>query len=170
MLPTINKAKGIHPGLILERECKLRGINKKELASKVGEYPQTISAICKQKRSITPLLSLHLEHELGAEEGYFLALQAYFDIKQAKLADENNSLITPNLSIFRRVVFWDTDFDKINWTKQYKAIIKRVFERGNEEEIAEIISFYGKELIIKTLSLISNPSPGLLLQKNKYLI
>jgi len=32
---------------------------------------------------------------------------------------------------------------KINWDKEYKAIIERVYERGNEEEKKEIEAFYG---------------------------
>jgi hypothetical protein len=37
--------------------------------------------------------------------------------------------------------------EKINWEKQKKAVIKRVFERGNEKEKKEIIRFYGKDSV-----------------------
>ncbi len=37
--------------------------------------------------------------------------------------------------------------ENINWKKQKNAVIKRVFERGNEIEKKEIISFYGIENI-----------------------
>lgn len=36
---------------------------------------------------------------------------------------------------------------KIDWEKQYPAIISRVFERGNKEEKEEIIRFYGNEKV-----------------------
>lgn len=55
--------------------------------------------------------------------------------------------ITPNLSILRKVLFWDTNFDKIDWIKYSKAVIRRVNERGNEEEMQEIIRFYGAEKV-----------------------
>ena len=42
----------------------------------------------------------------------------------------------------RRILFWDTDMDKIDWTKQKKAVIKRVRERGNFQEKKEIAEFY----------------------------
>ena len=54
---------------------------------------------------------------------------------------------TPNLSKLRRVVFWDTNMDTIDWEKYKQAVIIRVFERGNAEEQEEIIRFYGKEIV-----------------------
>jgi hypothetical protein len=36
--------------------------------------------------------------------------------------------------LLRKALFWDTAIETINWRKQSKAIIKRVFERGNEVE------------------------------------
>ena len=43
--------------------------------------------------------------------------------------------------------------EKIAWEKQKKAVIKRVFERGNEIEKKEIIRFYGKEVVNGILKL-----------------
>ncbi|WP_205600650.1 MULTISPECIES: hypothetical protein [unclassified Flavobacterium] len=59
---------------------------------------------------------------------------------------------TPNLSLLRKSLFWDTDINKIDWKKQYKAVIQRVFERGNEEEKLEIKRFYGDSVIKKVLT------------------
>ena len=47
----------------------------------------------------------------------------------------------------RRVLFWDTKMENIDWEKQKKAVIKRVFERGDEIEKEEIVRFYGQEKI-----------------------
>ena len=44
-------------------------------------------------------------------------------------------------------LFFDCDFDEIDWKNKYVAVIKRVFERGDEEAKIEIEKFYGKELI-----------------------
>lgn len=43
------------------------------------------------------------------------------------------------------MLFWDTDFDKIDWGRYRNSIIQRVLEKGNEEEREEIIRFYGIE-------------------------
>ena len=40
----------------------------------------------------------------------------------------------------------------IDWEKQKKAVIKRVFERGNEIEKGEIIRFYGREDVNSVLN------------------
>ena len=44
-----------------------------------------------------------------------------------------------------------TDMKIIDWEKNKLAVIYRVFERGNEQEIQEIIRFYGKEIVLKHL-------------------
>jgi len=49
------------------------------------------------------------------------------------------------------LIFWDTNFNKIDWNKNKKAVIKRILERGNETEINEIIRFYGKKIISKEI-------------------
>lgn len=57
----------------------------------------------------------------------------------------------PNLSILRQILFWDTKVEKIDWQKQKKAVIKRVFERGNDAEKNEIITFYGENTVKEVL-------------------
>ncbi|MFT6127891.1 MAG: hypothetical protein ACJAVA_002388, partial [Flavobacteriaceae bacterium] len=47
-----------------------------------------------------------------------------------------------------------TSFDKIDWNKNKRAVIKRILERGNKIEINEIISFYGKKIIATEIQLI----------------
>jgi plasmid maintenance system antidote protein VapI len=149
MNSTISIIKGIHPGLILERELKNRKLPKGTFAHTIHEFPQTITAITKGKRRMNPALSLKIEQALGLEEGYFMVLQAYFDIAQEKKKVSEN--YHPDLSTFRAVVFWDTDMRHIDWDKHKLSVINRVFERGNEQEIQEIIRFYGKDLVLKHL-------------------
>ena len=136
--------KGIHPGFILERELKERHLRKGPFAISLKEYPQTLVSITKGKRKMNTPLALKIENALGIEEGYFMILQVYYDIEQEKSRQNTEH---PDLTKLRRVLFWDTKMEKINWKKQKNAVIKRVFERGNEIEKKEIIRFYGKENI-----------------------
>ena len=53
----------------------------------------------------------------------------------------------PNLTKFRGAIFWDTTIENIDFTAHRGYVINRIFERGNEEEIMEIIRFYGIETI-----------------------
>ena len=144
----IEKYKGIHPGILLEREFKKRALHQRPFALAIGEHPQTLNAITKGKRKLNTSLALKIEEKLGLEEGTLALLQTYFDINEEKSKIKQ---ITPNLSILRKSLFWDTDSNKIDWSKQYKAVIQRVFERGNEIEREEIIRFYGQEKIKKAL-------------------
>lgn len=147
MQKLINKFKGIHPGLILERELKKRRLKKGPLALSLNEYPQILNDITKGKRGITASLSIKLDQILGLEEGTMLILQAYYEIQKEK--DKRNAADKPNLSILRKILFWDTDFDKINWKSQYKSVIQRVLERGNSDEKNELIRYYGQDLVNK---------------------
>lgn len=140
--------KGVHPGIILERELKLRKLGKSRFALSVNEFPQTLVSITKGKRSMNTALSLKIEKALGMEEGYFMLLQVYHDIEKEK---QKLQTAKPDLTKLRPVLFWDTSIDKINWEKQKSAVINRVFERGNEQEKMEIIRFYGEETVTKLL-------------------
>lgn len=149
MNSNISIIKGIHPGLILERELKNRKLPKGTFALSINEFPQTIATITKGKRRMNPSLSLKIEQALGLEEGYFMVLQAYSDIAQEKKRLSKN--YHPDISKLRSVIFWDTDMRLIDWEKNKLSVIYRVFERGNEQEIQEIIRFYGKEIVLKHL-------------------
>lgn len=141
--------KGIHPGFVLERELEKRHLRKGCFALSLQEYPQTLTAITKGKRGMNTALALKIEKALGLEEGYFMILQVYYEIEEEK-KKQNKSL--SNLPQLRPVLFWDTKMEFIDWEKQKKAIIKRVFERGNEMEKNEIIRFYGAKIVDRILN------------------
>lgn len=153
MLPELIKIKGVHPGAILRRELKLRGIKSSQLASSIDEHKQTISAILNKKRDINPKLSIKLSKLFNVEEDYFMLLQASYNVKTVAASNIQNM---PNINNFRSVLFWDTSIDKIDWDKNKRAVIKRILERGNEIEINEIISFYGRQTISSEIRSIKN--------------
>lgn len=154
MIPEISKIKGIHPGVIIKREIMILGIKNKELATRLDEHAQTISSILKGKRSITPKLSLKLGQLFDIEPEYFMILQACYDVRKAGAGLLNKRI--PNLKNIRRVLFWDTDFDRINWIENRRFVIKRIFERGEETEILEIIEFYGNDMVKEELERIGS--------------
>jgi plasmid maintenance system antidote protein VapI len=158
----IEKYKGIHPGIILERLLNKKAISQRPFALSIGEHPQTINAITKGRRKLNVALALKIEEKLNLEEGSLALLQTYFDIKQEKSKAKQN---TPNLKLLRKVLFWDTDITKIDWQKQSTAVILRVFERGNDTEKEEIKRFYKSELIKTTLE--QNTREPYTVHKNK---
>lgn len=145
----IDKYKGIHPGKILERLLKQKGISQRPFALSIDEYPQTINAISKGRRKLNTPLALKIEKKLNLEEGTLALLQTYFDIKEEKNKEKQK---TPNLNLLRTSLFWDTDMSKIDWQNQCIAVIKRVFERGNDIEKEEIKRFYTNDKIKEALS------------------
>ena len=62
--------KGVHPGIVLERELKERKLPRGRFALSVNEFPQTIGAITKGKRNMNTSLALRIEHALDIEEGF----------------------------------------------------------------------------------------------------
>lgn len=144
-MKTIDIIKGIHPGKFVDRELKKRNLNQRQFALSIGEHPQTLSAIIKGNRRMNVTLSINIEEQLELEEGFLMTLQVFYDIKEAK----KDSTYKPDLSKFRKVTFWDTSFDKIDWKQNKVAVIKRIFSRGTEIEQEEIIRFYGKEVVDK---------------------
>ena len=150
MNPPINIVKGIHPGIVLERELKKRGLGKGPFALSIQEFPQTISAITKGKRGMNTPLALRIENALGIEEGYFMTLQVFYEIKEEKRKQAQS--FKPDLTLLRPALFWDTDLQKIDWKRQKRAVIERVWERGNEQEKAEMTRLYGEQEIDNILN------------------
>ena len=157
MQADISIIKGIHPGFIVERELKSRGIQKAQFAQSLREYPQTLVAVLKGRRRMNTPLALKIEHALGFDEGYLMTLQVFHDIKEEK--QRSHSQRQPELNQFRTVLFWDTAIDKIDWQRQKSAIVRRVFERGNEAERDAITRYYGKPVIDAILRSSSGRKP-----------
>jgi plasmid maintenance system antidote protein VapI len=144
MTKELEKYKGLHPGAILDRLLKKRKISQRPFALSLPEHPQTLNAITKGKRDLNTPLSLKIEKALDLEEGTLMTLQVYYDIQMEK---KKTSAKSPELNNLRKTLFWDTDIHKIDWEMHYKYVIRRVFERGNEEEKKELIRFYGQDKI-----------------------
>ncbi len=145
MLYDIAKIKGIHPGVVLKKELMRREMTSSQLADLVDEHKQTLSAIMKKRRKITASLSIKLGEAFKIDPDYFAILQACFDVK--KESAKGDIQVTYSGNKIRKALFWDTDFDRLDWNSNKNAIIKRVFERGNESEVNEIVSLYGKTVI-----------------------
>jgi len=142
--------KGIHPGFILERELQHRHLRKGQFALSLHEYPQTLVSITKGKRKMNTSLAMKIEKALGLEEGYLMTLQVFYDIEEEKRKQDKD--YHPDLTKLRPVLFWDTKIETLNWRKYKRAVIRRVFERGNEMEKEEITRFYGQESINQVLN------------------
>lgn len=48
-----------------------------------------------------------------------------------------------------REIFWDTNYDTIDWDKSYQWVICRVLEYGNIEDWREMRKYYGDKKIVE---------------------
>lgn len=53
--------------------------------------------------------------------------------------------------ILQKRIFWDVDFDSIDYKKYERFVIERVFERGDVEDIRQCRRFYGDEKVAEVL-------------------
>lgn len=49
--------------------------------------------------------------------------------------------------IFQKRIFWDVNFELLDYDVKYSFIIERVFERGDVEDIRQCRRYYGDEKI-----------------------
>ena len=141
MRTEMDSLKGIHPGKIIGRDLKKRNLSQRSFANAIGEHGQTLNAVITGRRKLTTDMAVKIEQMFGYDEGFLLTLQAFYDINQYK--NRQKSASVHGAPKIRHVLFWDTDFEKMDWGLYKDAVIKRVMERGNEEEKDEITKFYG---------------------------
>jgi nicotinamide mononucleotide adenylyltransferase len=55
------------------------------------------------------------------------------------------------LPVFNRRIFWDVDFEKIDYDAKAAFVIERVFERGDVQDIRNCRRYYGDETVAEAL-------------------
>ena len=143
MRSEIDMYKGIRPGKIVGLELQERNLSQRAFAAAIDEHKQTLNAVITGRRKLTVEMALKIEKALGYDEGFLLTLQAYYEIAEYKNRKANESV--RGAPAIRRMLFWDTDFDQIDWGRSKESILERVMERGDENEKQEIARFYGMD-------------------------
>jgi hypothetical protein len=54
--------------------------------------------------------------------------------------------------VFNRRIFWDVNFDTLDYDNRARFVIERVFERGDVEDIRQCRRYYGDALIKEVLT------------------
>ena len=55
------------------------------------------------------------------------------------------------IPILARRIFWDVDFDKLDYDGKASFVIERVFERGDVEDIRQCRRYYGDDKVKQAL-------------------
>jgi antitoxin HigA-1 len=81
----MRKLPNIHPGeVLLEEFLAPKQISQNALAVSIGVSPRRINEIVLGKRAITADTALRLAHYFGTSEQFWMALQASFDLEEAR--------------------------------------------------------------------------------------
>lgn len=80
-------------------------------------------------------------------------------LSKKKIPFENDEIRIERQSLIQKVkrpdlpkvLFWDLDFDKLDWNRNHRTIMERVFDKGSPRDWEEMIRFYGREKVINAL-------------------
>ncbi len=56
-----------------------------------------------------------------------------------------------NKPIFNKRIFWDVNFEALDYDKRSSFVIERVFERGDVDDIRQCRRYYGDERVTDVL-------------------
>ncbi len=84
-MPATHTLPNIHPGEILREEFLIPlALSQNRLARELGVPPRRINEIVLEKRAITADTALRLARFFGTSEGFWMGLQADFDLERAR--------------------------------------------------------------------------------------
>lgn len=78
-------AKPTHPGIVLGEELEERGLKPSAFAIQLGTYPNAITELIKGNRPMSAALALKLEAAMGISAGYWMRLQANYELNVERL-------------------------------------------------------------------------------------
>ena len=81
----MKRLRNVHPGrVLLEEFLKPMELSQNLLAREVGVPPRRINEIVLAKRGITADTAIRLAKRFGTSEQFWMALQADFDLEEAR--------------------------------------------------------------------------------------
>ena len=81
----MKKLPPIHPGeILLEEFMKPLGLSQNALARHLGVDPRTVNQIVNRKRAVTANMALRLARYFRMTPGFWMNLQARYDLETAK--------------------------------------------------------------------------------------
>ena len=85
------KLKNVHPGEVLLEEFLIpMELSQNTVARAIGVPPRRINEIVLGKRGITADTALRLAKAFGTSEGFWLGLQADYDLEETRKAISND--------------------------------------------------------------------------------
>lgn len=127
----------------------LKEINKRVVVIQWKRFGGTVIDVFSSLKGFCDSYPAYNYHTIN---NYISKKKVPFEIDDIKI--ERQPLIRevrkPNLA---KSLFWDFDYDNLDWNRSYKTIIERVLDKGSPEEWQELIKFYGYQHIVRALKL-----------------
>lgn len=90
----------VHPGEIIKDEIEFRGLSQRALAKQMDVSYSVLNEILNGKRPVTTQYALLLEAALGIDAGFFVRMQADYDMQVAK----KDKQLSKKIAAIRRMV------------------------------------------------------------------
>lgn len=141
----------IHPSELIKDELKARGMQRKELAERLGMKAPNLSRFFSAKEDITPSMALKLEEAFGISADYWMGLQLSYkrdldairqrDEEEAKAIQVENVLASAlNLPI----LFKKLALDSCKYFRDKLNLLYQTFNVSSMEEILALSTAQGR--------------------------
>lgn len=134
--------EAIHPTEIIKDELKARGMQKKELAERLGMKAPNLSRFLSTKEAITPSMALKLEKALGIQADYWIGMQMEYerDVEEIRQRDEEEVKAIQvekalSASFNLTMLFKRLSIDGYKFFRDKLAALYEAFNVGNAEEL-----------------------------------
>lgn len=92
----------------------------------------------------------HPSYSYNTLNNYLSKKKTAYENGEIRLERKPLQTQSPKPDLPRRL-FWEFDYETLDWQRSYRSIIERVIEWGSPQEWEIMISFYGRKSVIKAL-------------------
>ncbi len=94
----------------------------------------------------------HPEYSYNTLNNYLSKKKLPFETDDVRI-ERKHIISTPEKSKpnLPKRLFWEYDYEHMDWQKNAEIVIERVIERGTPEEWEEMIKFYGRKKVVTAL-------------------
>lgn len=153
-MATINKKfvplEAVHPTELIMDELKARGMQRKELAERLGMKAPNLSRFLRAKEKITPSMALKLEEAFGISADYWMGLQLSYErdleaIQQRDKEEEYASQVEKALAaaLNLSILFKKLALDGCKLFKDKLNALYKIFHVDNMEGLLSLSTAQG---------------------------
>lgn len=147
-MATINKEiipiEAIHPSELVKDELEARGMQRKELAERLGMKAPNLSRFLNSKESVTPSMALKLESAFGISADYWMGLQLSYerDVEAIRQRNEEEYMAIQVEKVLATALNLPVLFKKLalDGCKYFSDKLKFLYEVFNVTSVEGVLS------------------------------